>query len=245
MNLRMMGLAALVASVVVVGCGESATDAGTDAVTLKITNRLLLPITVNANGKEVMTVGASSVKEVDLGKLDTLKVDWDLVRATMGGTEIGDYVGGIFKTKIDPSGTISISIDNVVSGYKVFMPFVTNNTADPLEMVVNFGLEDENRCDCSIVPGNMETSLGYYWLYGATQIRAYKSGSNYSGEHAAWDYGGEFNSGDIDYATGRLSLVADELGSNIATDDPTDRASTAMPTNGGPSSVTADEESMK
>ena len=69
-----------------------------------------------------------------------------------------------------------------------FYPIIDNNTSTGLLMGVNMGLPSENKCNCVVNAGN-ETAIGYYKLFGNTNVQAFQDDSNYTGSFIFWNFG--------------------------------------------------------
>jgi Bacterial Ig-like domain (group 2) len=174
-------------------------------IALTIRNVLVGPITVDVNDQLVGTVPALSTRVFEVPRTTSLTVDWDLVRPrTVQGMEVGEVVGGIFATVTDPAAAIEYEIDNVIAGDTVFAPFITNNSSVPYLMGVNMGLPAENRCQCEVAAGGTSVYLGYYSLVPNANVRAYASGSNYTGTFVFWE---NFRAS-IASGSGRLTLTS-------------------------------------
>ena len=130
--------------------------------TAVVRNLLLYPISIEVNGTSVGDVEAGSSREFSVGKASDLKVDWTLVRATLSdGTPIGKLMSGSFDVT-NPSQRVSFDVDHVVGSTVYFVPSVTNNSNADFLMVVNWGLESEDRCNCVVRAGRKDVILGYH-----------------------------------------------------------------------------------
>ena len=157
-------------------------------VTISVTNHLLYPVDIEANGAVVGSVSAGQTMTSSLGVLSSLALSWDLNRPTVDGRPIGDAMGGSYSTIDDPSGTIPFTIDNVVGDTTYFVPLIDNETSDGLLMGVNMGLASENRCDCVVPASGQNVGFGYYRLFSNSNVRGYRTGSNYTGPYIFWGH---------------------------------------------------------
>jgi len=196
--------------------GDSPSGPSAGATTLKVTNDLLIPIQINVNGTPAGRVEASSVGEFNLGAIDTLKMDWDMVCSTMpDGEPIGYEGGGVFSTIRTTGGVKSVTIDNEIGSSVYFTPAITNKSSDGLQAVVNEGLASEIQCPLVVAPGAQSVALGYYRLYSTTSVRGYKAGSNYAGTSVTWMYGDDFTTSSLEDGSGRLPLTCTKVAATV------------------------------
>jgi hypothetical protein len=194
----------------VIARSESAENAVEITVTtpmlaLTIRNLLVGSITVNVNAQPIGTVNALSTRVFEMPRPANLVVDWDLVRQqTTTGTEIGEPIGGIFAAEPDPPAAVAYDIDNVIVDAVYFAPFITNESPVPYLMGVNMGLVAENRCPCEVPAFASNVLIGYYEFVQNSNVRAYRSGSNYTGTYVFW----ENFAANIVTGSGRLNLVS-------------------------------------
>ena len=86
----------------------------------------------------------------------------------------------------NPAGTYTVKVNNLIGNQPYFAPLVTNNTTAGVLMDVNAGLAAENKCFCDAPAGSSNVAFGYYRLYTNSNVRVYRSGSNYSGPYEFW-----------------------------------------------------------
>lgn len=209
-----------VLSLGIAACGGSnPSGPSASATALKVTNQLLIPIQVSVNGQSVGQVPATTVKEIDLGVIDTLKMEWDMVCATMpDGEPIGYKGGGVFSAIRTSGGTKSVTIDNQIGSSTYFSPAITNTSSDGLKMAVNEGMAAEIQCPLEIAPGAQDVALGYYRLYSTSSVRGYKAASNYSGPSVNWAYGADFTISSLEDGSGRLPLTCTRVSAMVDRD---------------------------
>lgn len=167
-----------------------------------INNRLLRPVTVVINGSTAGTVGAQASSQFSAPRT-ALTVSFSLNRiTTTQGNPVGETMNGVFNTISTPATTETFIIDNVIGGQQYFSPQISNNSAATLLMGVNMGLVSENRCNCTVSPFGQNVNIGYYRLFSNSNVRAYNSGSNYTGGFVFW----QNLTGFVEASTGLLEL---------------------------------------
>jgi hypothetical protein len=158
----------------------------TTPVTLQLTNKLVYPVNVSVNGTFLTAVPASTTVQQGITVTGSLSVSFALVRPTLAGVPLGDPMSGVFNTISSPAGTISFTINNIIGTQWYFAPYITNQTSSGLLMDVNAGLTAENRCNCVAPAGVSNVAIGYYQLFSNSNVRAYLSGSGYTGSYLNW-----------------------------------------------------------
>ncbi len=196
--------------------GSNPSEPSGSATVLRVTNKLLIPIQVNVNGQSVGQVPASTVGDFNLGSIDTLKMDWDMVCATMpDGEPIGYEGGGVFSTIRTSGGIKNVTIDNEIGSSIYFSPAITNKSSEGLQVVVNEGLTSQIQCPLEIASGAQGVAIGYYRLYTNTLVKGYKSSSNYSGPSVSWKYGSDFMVSSLEDGSGRLALSCTKVTATV------------------------------
>lgn len=154
---------------------------------LLITNSLLNPINISVNGTVVGSVPANETRRTTVQRSGSLNVAWDLVRTrTTSGVEVGDVLGGVFDPISNPGATVSLTVDTRIGDQFIFSPVIVNNTSTTLLMGVNEGLQSQSRCNCTVPGLSSGTRIGYYKLFSNSNVRAYRSGSGYTGSYIFW-----------------------------------------------------------
>ncbi|MBI2815387.1 MAG: matrixin family metalloprotease [Acidobacteria bacterium] len=160
----------------------------TRTITLIVTNRLVYPINLFANGAAIGSVPGSATRTAS-AQVPTvaLSLSWVLVRPRVGGTgpEIGEQMSGTFQIA-NPKDTEVLIVDNIVGDQWYFVPFINNRTSSDLLMEVNGGLQSQNRCNC-VAPAFTDVAIGYYRLFSTSNVRAYRADSNYTGRYTYFD----------------------------------------------------------
>ncbi len=159
------------------------------SATVRITNYLIYPVRVRANGVLLGTAAASEVSLLPYTGSASVTISWELVRQTIAGTStaIGDTMEGSYAPATFTQGaTEGYIIDNVLGSNTYFVPVIDNLTPATLLMGVNVGLSAQNLCNCTVWPFEGNISIGYYRLYSNSNVRAYRNGSNYTGPYVYW-----------------------------------------------------------
>ncbi len=160
-----------------------------NTATVAVTNQLIYPIIVRANGNTLGQVAAGGTASQTISVGSSLTVTFELVRPTLSGTPLGNEMAGTFQTMsiTAPTNSFTYTVDNVIGTTPYFAPRVNNNTNVPLLMGVNMGLSSENRCNCVAPAFQQNTVFGYYRLFSNSNVRGYRTGSNYSGPFIFWN----------------------------------------------------------
>ena len=138
------------------------------------------------NGSVVGSVPAQATRQTTT-TAGRATVGWSLVRPTAGSVAVGDPMGGSFGTATNAGQTVTYPVDNDLAGPVFFAPRVTNRSAAALLLGVNMGLRAESRCARTAPPAASRVFLGYYRLLANGNVRAYRSGSGYTGRYAHVD----------------------------------------------------------
>jgi hypothetical protein len=171
-------------SIVLSGSAQSNISA-----TVRITNYLIYPVRVRANGVLLGTASASGVTLFPYTGSASVTLSWELVRQTIAGTSIaiGDTMEGSYAPATFTQGaTEGYIVDNVLGSNTYFVPVIDNLTPATLLMGVNVGLNAQNLCNCTVRPFEGNISIGYYRLFSNSNVRAYRDGSNYTGSYIYW-----------------------------------------------------------
>lgn len=185
----------------------SATVSVTSAngVTASVVNYLLAPVLLTVNGRVEGRVEPGDSTLLEWESLASFQLEWDIERPqTSEGDPVGPELGGRFAEVTSPRGHYAYTIDNVVGSTTFFAPVLRNESGSGLLMGVNMGLSSEHRCRCVVVAGATQAFLGYYQLYSNSNVRGYRSDSDYTGPYIYWD---EFTES-VTPLSGRLGLRA-------------------------------------
>lgn len=153
---------------------------------ISVNNTLRLGITVKVAGVPIGTVPLQSTREFTISTPASLSFSWDIIRQTRtDGVSIGDNFGGYWDA-FTPTFFERFEVDHIVGDEIYFGPFIDNNSTADWLMVVNWGLQYENRCNCVVNKNTKNIFLGYYRWISTTNVRAYRTGSNYTGTYVYW-----------------------------------------------------------
>jgi hypothetical protein len=156
------------------------------SVRVNVANPFAYSVNLAINGQVVGSVPAFTTAGTDV-VVNSLSVSFELNQPAVGGRTLGDSVAGIFSTIANPSGTYLFTISNHIGNSNYFMPVITNQTSQALELEVNGGLTAENRCGCTVPANTDRVAAGYYLLYSNSNVRLFLPNANYSG---AYEYFG-------------------------------------------------------
>ncbi|MBK9410288.1 MAG: Ig-like domain-containing protein [Gemmatimonadetes bacterium] len=165
-----------------VGIAAVSVTAPQSQVTLVVTNQLIAAVAIRAQGQAIGVVPALSTRQATVPSAPTLDVTFEVIEPQLGGRVLGDRMSGRW-TLTTPSGTVNLNIDNLVGSQWYFAPLVSNLSGTSLLMAINFGLQSENRCNCTVPIGGQRVFLGYYRLYSNSLVHAFASGSGYTGSY--------------------------------------------------------------
>lgn len=147
-------------------------------VTVRVVNKLLYPVQVKANGENLMIVGGGAAEARDFAVPRTLVVSYEMIRPVVDGAPAGVPVTGYFPGTGAPMGTIPFTITNTTGSEPVFAPVLYNGTGQPVTLVMNSGLPEEQSCNCTAAAGANGLDMGYYPLLPASNIRAVNGGTS-------------------------------------------------------------------
>ncbi len=155
------------------------------AVRANVTNKLAWPINVLINGKVMGSVPAYETRYVD-ANVSSLTLSFELVRPALSGRALGDAMSGVFNEIPNASGTYNFTVNNKIGSDYFFAPLITNRTASAVLIEVNGGLQSQNRCNCTAGANSTRVGTGYYRFFLNSNVRLYRSGSNYTGSYRYW-----------------------------------------------------------
>jgi hypothetical protein len=143
--------------------------------TLVFENRLAAPVRVTAAGRErVVEPGARFRAPLARGR--PFVAAWTLVRPTgPAGAPEGVEVSGSINL-LQPSGRQRVEAHAAVGDGAFFAPLITNNTGQPLTVIVNAGLQAAMPCNCTVPPGAVRQMIGYYPLFRNSTVRVVAPG---------------------------------------------------------------------
>jgi hypothetical protein len=97
-----------------------------------------------------------------------------------------------------PSGRMLGSATASPGDRAYFAPLITNNTDRPLAFTINADTDEQTPCHCTVPPGAIRMSIGYYPLYANSSVK----GEDAGGRSATFENLGS----EVDRQTGLVSL---------------------------------------
>ena len=152
-------------------------------VHINITNQLGYPLNIFVNGSAIGSVSAFNTQGGDVVVAGSMSVAFRMIQPSLNGNALGDGVSGYWNTINNPSGTYNLLVTNQLGNDWYFMPLITNQSAAPLEIEVNGGLQAENRCNCFAPAYTNNVATGYYQLFSNSNVRLFLNGDNYTGPY--------------------------------------------------------------
>lgn len=173
----------------VVGTAVVTVTTPTNNVTIVATNQLIEPVDITVNGSDIGQVPAQSTARGTVNIQGSMTIGYHLMRpTTTNGIPIGESMDGVYQTVNNPSGSYTVTVNNILSGQSYFAPLITNGSPNPMLMAVNWGLAAQVLCNCSVPPNAANVHIGYYHLFSNTEVRAYGAMSGYgNGAFVFWD----------------------------------------------------------
>jgi len=141
-------------------------------VTIHITNKLIYPVQVKANGSNLMVVAGGATASRDIPTPAELVVTYEMLRPVIDGVPAGEPVSGFFPGTGAAMGTIPFTITNTTGTDVYFAPVLYNGTGQPVSLVMNGGLAEEKSCGCTVEAGTYDYAAGYYALRPGSNVRA-------------------------------------------------------------------------
>lgn len=157
----------------------------THTVRVNVTNQVGYAVNIYVNGANVGSVPAFTTAGTTL-TLSSLSLSFELDQPRVGSTVLGDGMAGYWNTINQPTGTYNFTVNNVVGQDVYFVPSISNQTPQSLAVEVNGGLVAENRCNCDVPAFTNNVFTGYYRLYSNSNVRAFLSGTGYTGWYEFW-----------------------------------------------------------
>lgn len=134
-------------------------------------NRLLEPVRIVAGARERVVEAGSSLR-LPLRRRMSAVAEWRMLRPTSpGGESMGVEVRGTLALE-RPRGRVRRAAEARGTEGAYFAPLVTNNTGQPISIIVNAGLAGALPCQCTVPPGSTRARIGYYPLYQNSTVRA-------------------------------------------------------------------------
>jgi hypothetical protein len=137
-----------------------------------LSNRLLAPIRVAAEGTAPDTVAAGGSTQIAVPWGKSLVVSWELVQPLSADNRpMGEPMTGSLLVR-QRWGTLQRAVEARGPHGNFFAPLVTNASPDLLRVTVNAGLEGALDCGCAVRPDARRAFVGYYRLYQNSTVQA-------------------------------------------------------------------------
>jgi len=137
---------------------------------LEFRNQLVQPVHLVVGGTEVATIAPDSAAHVPLRWRGLTTGQWYVdPPTTAGGTAVGEDLQGSLSLE-RPRGTVDWTATSRPKMGAFFAPMITNDTGEPLELVINAGLVGAVTCPCRVPPGATRMAVGYYRLFGNSTV---------------------------------------------------------------------------
>ncbi len=138
---------------------------------LIVENELVETIRLTVNGVHEQDLEAGERASVRVPRGRPLLAHWAVQRPTApGGATMGVVVEGTI-VDADPRGRIRHQATSWPADTAFFSPLITNNTDQPLTVVVNVGLAGAMQCGCWVPPGTTRAHVGYYPLFENSNVK--------------------------------------------------------------------------
>jgi hypothetical protein len=143
---------------------------------LVFTNRLVAPVQLVVEGVEPRTLAPGETVSLRLDRRELLAIEWRIERPlSPDGRPLGQAVTASMVVR-EPRGRIRRAAQARGAHGDWFAPLVTNETGEPLRIVVNAGLEGAMDCGCAVRAGARRAFVGYYPLFRNSTVQARGSG---------------------------------------------------------------------
>src|SRR5437762_3370468 len=140
---------------------------------LKFENDLVDTVAVQLAGHSVRVAPGGTFKTA-LAR-QPLSLTWSLIRPRTSAGAVGVLVADTIAA-MQPRGQVLLRATARPRNGAYFAPLITNETGQPLTIIVNAGSGAAVSCNCAVPPGAVRMAIGYYPLYQNSSIRAEAQG---------------------------------------------------------------------
>jgi hypothetical protein len=140
------------------------------APVLILENALVEPVTLSVNNADHVVMPGARVR-VALERGRAAVANWSVLPPL---SEDGDTLGVVLGAQIiqtDPRGRMRHRAEAWPADSAYFAPLITNDTDQPLSVIVNAGLAGAHECECLLQPGVTRHHIGYYPLFQNSTVR--------------------------------------------------------------------------
>ncbi|MDH4045290.1 MAG: serine/threonine protein kinase [Gemmatimonadota bacterium] len=131
-------------------------------------NALAVPVTLSIGGREHVVASGARVR-IPLSRRAPPAALWTAQRpAAPDGLPMGAELHGAVQLR---ERRVSAAARAVTGDAAFFAPLITNATGRPLRVTVNVGSAAAMDCACTVPPGTVRMSIGYYPLFRNSSVR--------------------------------------------------------------------------
>jgi hypothetical protein len=139
---------------------------------LQFDNALRAPIVLSVGGRQYRIAPDERVRLRVRSDVPTA-VLWNLERPLNSeGQPLGVEIFGAVSIT-EPRGLVRGRAEAISDDDRAFFaPLISNDTGEPLRIIVNAGTPHSHPCDCTVPPGAIHMLIGYYPLFSNSTVRA-------------------------------------------------------------------------
>ncbi len=141
---------------------------------LEVTNHLLVSVRIFVNDSFVVTLGELSSGSLQLPKVPSATVRWQLIRPKAGTA--GEPLSETFPAFLTPDGVVRVEIDNIVNGLTYFTPQIRSLV--PGKFNIDMPVRDlAGPCGCAVSDEDDVRRFGYWPVRSGTSVMLIRTGS--------------------------------------------------------------------
>jgi serine/threonine protein kinase len=139
---------------------------------LQFDNALRAPIVLSVGGRQYRIAPDERVRLRVRSDVPTA-VLWNLERPLNSeGQPLGVEIFGAVSIT-EPRGLVRGRAEAISDDDRAFFaPLISNDTGEPLRIIVNAGTPHSRTCECTVPPGAIHMLIGYYPLFSNSTVRA-------------------------------------------------------------------------